>query len=271
MTDEMLRVSEVDASDVLVLAGDRQHHDPMAAAHGVPGKALIPVAGVPLLAHVLKALHAWPRCGRVVVVAPEDPAYRAAAQQALGQQADLLTWVSARPNLPESLDAALALPGFWQTGGVLVTADHALLQPAWLETVRGHWQRQGGVVITMVKWSDVMAAFPGSRRTRYRFADGDLCGANLFAFETEAMHKVLALWRQAQAQRKQPWKMVSLLGWGTLARYLAGRLDRAGLVAALSDRLAVGVDIVVLNDGRAGVDVDNAADLALVTRVMESA
>lgn len=258
------------ASDVLVLAGDRQRHDPMAAAHGVAGKALIPVAGEPLLGHVLRALQAWSGCGRVVVVAPEDPAYRAAAQQALGEQAEALTWVRARPTLPESLDAALSLPGFWQSGGMVVTADHALLQPAWLELVHGHWQRQGGVVITMVNWSDVMAAFPGSRRTRYRFADGDLCGANLFAFEIGAMHKVVALWRRAQAQRKRPWKMVSLLGWRTLARYLAGRLDRASLAATLSARLGVDVDIAVLTDGRAGVDVDSTEDLALVTRVMES-
>jgi GTP:adenosylcobinamide-phosphate guanylyltransferase len=256
--------------DVMVLAGDRHRHDPLVEAHGVAGKALIPVAGQPLLAHVLQALQAWPRCRRLVVVAPDDPAYRQAAQQAIGDQALAITWVRACATLPESLDAALALADHWHSGGLLVTADHALLQPEWLDEVERRWQQRRGVILTMVEWASVMAHFPGSRRTRYRLADGDLCGANVFAFDKSAMQQVLALWRRAQQQRKKPWKMVSLLGWGTLVRYLAGQLDRASLLAALSERLGVNIDIVVLNDGRAGVDVDSAADLALVRQVLES-
>ena len=255
--------------DVLVLAGDRRADDPLLQVEGVAGKALIPVAGRPLLAHVLRALRDWPECGRLVVVAPADMAYRQAAAMALGEASESLTWLDACATLPASLDLALGLPDFWKSGGLVVTADHPMLSPEWLTTLWRAWQAHRGVAVAMVPWPRVQACCPGSRRTQYRFSDGPMCGANLFAFELSAMHQVLALWRQAEAQRKKPWKMVSLLGWATLARYVSGRLSRQQLMDALSKRLDVPLHCAVLEDGRAAVDVDSPADLALVRQMME--
>ena len=59
----------------LVLAGRRSGGaDPMAAAAGVSHKALLPVAGVPMLLRVVSALRASPSVGRIVVCieAPEE-------------------------------------------------------------------------------------------------------------------------------------------------------------------------------------------------------
>ena len=58
----------------VILAGSRAGAaDPMASAAGVSHKALLPVAGVPMLARVADALRASPAVGRIAVMieAPE--------------------------------------------------------------------------------------------------------------------------------------------------------------------------------------------------------
>ena len=49
-----------DGVTALVLAGQRRGTDPMAAAAGLSHKALLPVAGVPMLLRVLAALRTYP-------------------------------------------------------------------------------------------------------------------------------------------------------------------------------------------------------------------
>ena len=56
----------------LVLAGQRRGTDPMAAAAGVSHKALLPVAGVPMLLRVVSALRSTPGIARIVVSIDKD-------------------------------------------------------------------------------------------------------------------------------------------------------------------------------------------------------
>ncbi|MGH6720389.1 MAG: NTP transferase domain-containing protein, partial [Alphaproteobacteria bacterium] len=51
----------------LVLAAARRPDDPIARAAGVDHKALVPVAGVPMLQRVVEALRASGCVGRIVV------------------------------------------------------------------------------------------------------------------------------------------------------------------------------------------------------------
>ena len=52
----------------LLLAGNRPGGDPLAAAFGVASKALVPLAGAPMLARVARALVDHPRIARVIVL-----------------------------------------------------------------------------------------------------------------------------------------------------------------------------------------------------------
>ena len=58
----------------LVLAGSRREGDPLAASAGVSHKALIPVAGQPMLERVVSALAAVPRIGRILIATGRDAA-----------------------------------------------------------------------------------------------------------------------------------------------------------------------------------------------------
>jgi GTP:adenosylcobinamide-phosphate guanylyltransferase len=54
----------------LILAGERPEGDPMAKGAGIALKALLPVAGTPMLTRVIEALRATAGIGRIAVSIP---------------------------------------------------------------------------------------------------------------------------------------------------------------------------------------------------------
>ncbi len=253
--------------DVIVLAGDRGSHDPLASHAGVAGKTLVEVGGQPMLLRVLETLSAWSRLGRVVVVAPETPQHRAALDSI-----DFATVNMARiaPESSPSRSVAAALEACRRERPVLlVTADHPLLDTGWLDQLL-QADRHADLTVGLVEYQAVMKRFPGSRRTRYRFRDTSICGTNLFAFHTIRADAVVALWRQIEQQRKRPWRIVSMLGWGMLGRYLSGRLTLSDALEALSDKTGARIGACLLDDPLSAVDVDSPEDLALVEQVIDS-
>ena len=73
----------------LVMAGSRGPSDPVAQYCGVTHKALAPIAGRPMIEHVLDALAAAPSVGKIILVI-EEPELLAAlpAVQALGDRGE---------------------------------------------------------------------------------------------------------------------------------------------------------------------------------------
>lgn len=255
----------VEDFDAIVLAGDRGPDDPLARHAGVAGKALVPVAGTPMLTRVLAVLAGWPRLRRLVLVAPDLPAYREAAAGVADSRR--LTWLEPCASLSASVRAALASTAGAQR--LVLTADHALLDRAWLDRMAEAGEPGDGFAMSigLTDWHGVMRRFPGSRRTRYRFSDRSVCGTNLFAIHDDSVEALLEVWQRVERERKKPWKILSLLGWGNLGRYLAGRLELDAAFAALSVRVGVGVRPLLLSDPLTAVDVDSPADLALVESV----
>ncbi len=254
--------------DVLVLAGDRGRDDPLVQGTGAIGKALVPVAGVPMLTRVLSAVAAWGGTGRLVVVAPDAPAYRAAAAAALQARGMEAIWVAPAASLVESVEQGLA--SLDSELRVLLTADHALLRPVWLDTLlAAASQRPASVSVGLADWQLVMQRFPGSRRTRYRFRDCSVCGTNLFVLGNDpGVGRILQTWREVESERKKPWRIVSLLGWSNLGRYLTGRLTLEDAFGALSARVDAVVRAIPMSDPLTAVDVDSLADLCLVEEVI---
>ncbi len=253
--------------DVLVLAGDRSAKDPLAKHFGVSGKALVPLAEVALLERVLKVICEWPSTRRVVLVAPHLSDYQAVVAR-MDFKPDQLVWVEPAPTLYKSLEAALATPGCWDGLGLVVSADHGLLKPDWLTQVVGSLNLETDLVVAMADWSEVMEAYPGNRRTRYRFSDQSLCGGNLFAFRMPGFLRVLARWHRVEQERKKPWRMLSMLGVGNLARYLSGRLSSTDAFRALSKIADAHVRPEIVRDPSIAVDVDGFSDLALAETII---
>lgn len=246
--------------DALVLAGSRGPRDPVAAHAGVVDKALARVGDRTMLARVIEALRAA-GAARIVVVASSDAVHAAAA--ALGVE-----HIDAAAGPSESAARGLALLG---APLLLATADHPLLRPEWITDFLARAPADADVVALLAERAVVERDAPVTRRTYLRFADGAWSGCNLFLLATPRAAAAVALWREVEADRKRPWRIVRRLGPALLGRYLLGRLtlaaalDRIGALAGVRARFVAGAD------GLAAVDVDRPADLDTVRRLIGGA
>jgi GTP:adenosylcobinamide-phosphate guanylyltransferase len=243
----------------LVLAGQRgggAGADPMAAATEVSHKALLPVAGVPMLLRVLSALRASPAVGRIVVSieAPEE------SLAGLGGLEEVLLRAAA-PSPARSAAAALE-----QFGAPLLvtTADHALLTPGMVAHFLSAVPSGVAAAAALARREVVLAAYPGTRRTWLRFRDGAFSGCNLFLLaEAEGAARAAAFWRRVEAERKRPLAMAGLLGPLFLLRFALGWLTLRAALDALERRSGARLHAVEMPFADAAVDVDKPADLAL--------
>lgn len=240
----------------LVLAGRRADTDPMAAAAGVSHKALLPVAGVPMLLRVVSALRGAPSVGRVAVCI-EAPG------EALSGL-DGLEGVALRAAADSPAASAAAALAEFGAPLLVTTADHALLTPDMVERFVGAAPPGAAAVAALARRETVLAGFPGTRRTWLRFRDGAFSGCNLFLLaEAEGAGRAVDFWRRVEGERKRPLAMARLLGPWTLLRFALRRLTLRGALDALERRCGARLAAVEMPFADAAVDVDKPEDLAL--------
>ena len=249
----------------IVLAGNRPGEDGFAQSHGVPAKALIPVAGEPMLGRVLRALLASPSVGRIVVLAQEPE----------GLLGGSLDWAAREPRIGTakagegiSLSIAEVAGSEEAPWPVLVaTADHALLRP---EMVEAFIAGSGGTdaAFAVVERAVVERAHPETRRTWLKFSDGHYSGANLFALATPRAREPLKLWARAEKDRKKALKILLFFGPTIFLRAFTRTISMEGAVAKVGRDLGIRLRAVRLPFAEAAIDVDKPADLDLVERIL---
>lgn len=251
----------------IVLAADREAGNPVAAAAGVCCKSLAPVNGTPMIFRVLGALSSSGRIDSVLLCGP--PSAIVKQERELGDYlaSGQAGWMESQAT--PSLSAYEALKSQPKDKAVLLTtSDHALLSSRIVKYFCNAAERSGCDVVAAVAPREmVMSAYPQTSRTAYRFRDGAYCSCNLFAFLTPQSRSVPSFWRQVEQQRKNPLRVISILGWLTVFRYLTGRLTLADAMGRLSQRLGCRAGVVVIPYPEAAIDVDSAEDLRFVQQI----
>lgn len=245
----------------LLLAGRRPGVDPLAATRGETLKALIPVAGTPMVARVAATLLAS-EVGPIRVMTQDvDPiAAVLPADPRIG-------FLQSGSGIASSIAAALK-SGAAPFPLFVTTADHALLRPETIaEFLRG---AQGAdVAVGAVERAVVQSRFPQSKRTWLRFRKGDWTGANLFYFAGPAALPVIETWASVEQDRKKGWKLIAKFGVLLLLRALTRTITLHDAVAKAGRRMGANVRMVGLSDPLAAVDVDKVSDLELAEAVLE--
>lgn len=245
----------------LVLAGSRPGGDPLAAHAGVSHKALIEVDGRTMIERVVGALAAAPEISRIVIAIERPEVVGSLPGLHAPQCGKPVAFMPAGASPSASVAAALEREG---TPLLATTADHALLRADWVREFLAGCPAEADAAVALARKEAVLAAAPGTQRTYLRFADGEFSGCNLFLFRRAPARGVVALWREIEAQRKNPARMMLRLGIGWALRYRLGRLRLEDALARLGALAGARLAMVTLSEGRAAIDVDKPADLALV-------
>ena len=254
----------------IVMAGRREGSiDPLAAAAGLADKCLVPVAGRPMIEHVLVALADTPSIARIIV-SINDPALLDAvpAARALIDEGRLVA-VRAKHNLVDSLFAALDGQAF----PVLVTtADNVLLTPAAIEQIgtAGNAAGAKSVAVAFTRRDSVLAAHPDGQRRFYRFRDDSYSNCNAYWIGSPAALAVAEVFRSGGQFAKHPVRILRALGLYNLIAFRLGLGTIDGAFARFSRRFGFLIRAVILDDGAVAIDVDNPRTLAVAETIFAS-
>jgi len=253
----------------IVMAADRHPDDPVARAAGVTCKALAPVGGTPMVLRVLHALEQSREVGPRLLCGPPGPLLEHTGKLKAGVDAGDYGWTANRES--PSASAAAAMEQFEESQPVLLTtADHALLNNQIIDHFCGQARTADyDLVIALTPHELVARAWPAVKRTRLRFSDKAYCSCNLYAFRTPRSRTITGIWRNVEEQRKQPWRLIGILGWWPVLKYLLGRLTLQEALARLSGRFDMKIGAAILPFAEAAVDVDTQYDWQLVRQFLQ--
>lgn len=251
----------------IVMAGRREGHvDPLAAAAGLSDKCVVPVAGRPMIAHVLATLRDTPGIGKVIV-SINDPALLddIAEARALRGQGRLVI-APARANLVDSLLAAVDQADF---PIFITTADNVLLTPeAANEFFRGAEAAGAEVAVAFARRQSVIDAHPDGQRRFYRFSDDSYSNCNSYWIGGRKALKAAEVFRSGGQFAKHPLRIVQALGIVNLIRFRYGIGTLAEAFRRFSRRFRLAIHAVILSDGAVAIDVDNARTLGVTEAIL---
>ncbi len=240
----------------LLVAGRRPGIDPLAQHFGVQDKALIAVAGEPMLSRVARTLVDHPALARIVVLA-QEPEDLLAAIPWMREHAKIATR-SGGASVSEAVANAIAAEsqGF---PFLLTTADNVLLDRAMLDAFIAD-ARNHDLAVGMVERRVLLSAYPDNRRTWLKFRAGAWSGANLFWLGDPKVAELLALWRTIEQERKRGRAVIRAFGPLMLAAVGLRLLTLQQAIRIAGRRFGLDAAAVPLPFAEACIDVDSLAD-----------
>jgi GTP:adenosylcobinamide-phosphate guanylyltransferase len=224
-------------------------------------KALIPLAGEPMVLCPLRALLASPQIADVVVLTqdPQDlrPVLPDDSRVILRGSEGTIAATIARL----IADRALRFP-------VLVTtADHALLDGPMIDEFTA--KAEGAdLAIGVVERRPLMARFPQAKRTWLSFRGGSYSGANLFAFGSRRVLPAIEQWRSVEQERKKGWRVLAAIGPALLLGAVLRLRTLQQSVDAVGRKLGLSIRAVEMSNPIAAIDVDKIEDYQLVDAIL---
>jgi len=252
---------------VVVLAAQRAGVvNPLAERAGVSHKCLAPIAGKPLIVHVMDVLAKCPEVGTVrVMVEPDGQAALEPVMTAYrdaGLEVDL---VSSSENIVESVLAGVEGQ---QAPFVVTTADNVLLsREAFLATLNALSSHDAAM--NLATKAAVLTVHPDAQRNFYEFRDDAYANCNLYGLAGAHALRAAEAFREGGQFQKNPRRLLTAFG---LLNILLFRFRLIGLQSAarrIGKRFGLSIAAVIQSDGAQAVDVDNERTYAIAEMVLE--
>lgn len=230
--------------------------DALAEHAGVPYKALVPIGGRPMAAHVMDALAASKTVSEVLLVAPAEVAAALPGARHLQDTDSFLGNIQAGVGACRGAEFCL-----------LVTCDIPYVTGPILDAfVQASAARGVDITMPIVEMARCEERFPGMRRTSMRLREGRFTLGNTTLMRPAFLERNTATIEAAFAARKQPLRLAGMLGPGLILRVLlASRFPAALPLSYVENRIGklVGgaVAAIPLPYPEIGADIDKPSDL----------
>jgi CTP:molybdopterin cytidylyltransferase MocA len=216
--NELLSVAAV------VTAGQSAEEDnPLAEYTQAKSKALIPIAGKPMITYVVDAL-AESRYIQHIVVVALDPAAEV-------QFAAPVDYLPDAGGLLANTEAGIrhAQTHYPDIEAVLLSGcDVPTITPAIVDDfIEECFRTDHDLYYSIVERSVMEMRFPGSNRSYVHLRDGDFAGGDIMLFRTNTAFSQRDLWQRLSKARKNALRQASMLGTGIFLKLLTRRLTIA--------------------------------------------
>jgi GTP:adenosylcobinamide-phosphate guanylyltransferase len=253
----------------IILAGERPGGSPISRAFNVAASVMVPVAGKPALSRVMEAIENSQQAGGGVICGPSADVVDGSEDLQRVFQNPGFEWLA--PSNGPAASALSALEHLGHYPALLTAGDHALLTGEIVDsfcTQALSLSPDADLVIGFVPYVLVKEKWPESKRTVLKFSNGKFCGSNLFAILTPDGRKALDFWRQAEADRKHPWRIARRFGFTALIFYVLRQLSLEQALGGLSSAANCRIGHVKVGFARAAVDVDSIEDQKLAEQIL---
>ncbi len=247
--------------DAVVIAGGiPQPGEPLFDyTQGAP-KALLDIAGKPMIQWVLDALSEAETVERVILVGL-SPEYRLHCPK-------LQAWLPNQGGMLQNIRAGVS-----KVLEINPQAHHVLLCSSDIPGVTREmvdWvvntamQSDDDVYYTIVPRPVMEARYPTSRRSYTRLKDMEVCGGDINIIRAKTATEEETLWERIIAARKNVFKQAALIGYGTLILLLLRQIDLEHAVRRASHRLRVKGRALVAPYAELAMDVDKPHQLEIM-------
>lgn len=230
------------------------------ATQGDP-KAMVDVAGKPMVQWVLDALSDSDNIDNVVIVGLTDKSGLKCRKK--------MYFVSNQGKMVENLQA-----GAQRVKEINAKAEYVLIASSDIPAITHEmvdWvvktalEEKVDIVYNVIPREVMEKRFPGSKRTWTRLSDMEICGGDLNAARINLIvNDDTAMWEKITNSRKSPLKQAALIGYGTAFLLLTGRLSLKDAETRVMKRMNITGRAVVSPYAEVGMDVDKPHQLEII-------
>lgn len=223
-------------------------------------KAMIDVAGKPMIQWVLDALSEAKSIERVVIVGLSPKS---------GVICDKpLTFISNQGKMLDNIRAGIA-----KVQELDPDVRHVLIVSSDIPTITGKmvdWavetamETDHDIYYNLITSEVMEKRFPGSKRTYTHLKDMDVCGGDMNVARASLVIEETGFWEKIINSRKNPLQQAALIGFDTLFLLLLRKLTLEDTVKRVTHRLGLTGRAIVCPYAEIGMDVDKPHQLELI-------
>ena len=254
--------------DVILTAGGIPlPEDPLYPYTNGDSKALLDIAGKPMIQWVLDALSETKHVENVIIIglSPKSGVTCSKPMHFISNQGRMLANIVAGVEKSVELDpkSEYILAVSSDIPGINAEMVDWLIEAA--------MQTKEDIYYGVIPREVMEARYPGSNRTYTKLKDIELCGADMHiahvSMALEPDH--LQMWEELIGNRKSPLKQAATIGFGTLLKVATRSITLDELVTTVTKRIHITGRPIIWDHAEPGMDVDKPHQLKLLRADME--